>query len=128
LSKPSVIAIVDDDEAVRHATSRLLRSLGYRTETFASAEAFLSSPAQANWSCLITDLKMPGLSGLDLQAHLRARGNQRPVIFMTAYWDLGTEALALAGGAFAFLGKPCQETLLAGCVEAALRRDLVSPA
>jgi FixJ family two-component response regulator len=117
-----LIAVVDDDHAVRDATSQLLRSLGYRTATFDSVDRFFASPHHADCSCVITDVKMPGRSGLDLQAELRARGQWRPVIFLTAFPDLCIEARALADGAFAFLIKPCREDVLAECVEAAIAR------
>lgn len=121
------IAIVDDDVAVREATSGLLRSLGYDTGTFGSVEHFLGSTLDSEWSCVITDLKMPGLSGLDLQAELLARRNNVPVIFMTAFPDLSIEARALAAGAHAFLTKPCRQDTLAECVRSALQRNAPDP-
>jgi FixJ family two-component response regulator len=118
----ALIGVVDDDDAVRDAISQLLRSLGYRTATFGSVDCFFSSPSHADCACVITDLKMPGRSGLDLQAELRARGQNRPVIFLTAFPDLCIEARALADGAFAFLVKPCRDDVLAECVECAIAR------
>lgn len=123
MTEAALIAVVDDDVAVRQATSRLLRSMGYRTETFESVEHFLGANG-AGWSCVITDLKMPGRSGLDLQVELKARGDHVPVILLTAFPELSVEARALAAGAFAFLAKPCREDTLADCVRNALQQSV----
>ena len=101
-----MIAIVDDDEAVREATKGLVRSLGYNASTFASADHFLKSEQLHNTSCLITDLHMPGLSGIDLQDHLIARGHRIPVIFITGYPDESVRTRAMKAGAVGFLSKP----------------------
>jgi FixJ family two-component response regulator len=122
VSETVLIAIVDDDGAVRQAHSRLLRSLGYRTETFESAEQFLANECDGRWACVISDVKMPGLSGLELQAELVARGNRTPIILVTAFPDLALEAKALQAGAHAFLAKPYREDMLAACVRSALLR------
>ena len=101
-----MISIVDDSETVREATKRLLRSLGYGVATFASAEDFLQSDQVNDTSCLITDVQMPGLSGLELQSRLIAQGNRMPTIFVTASTEEQTRARALKAGAIGFLTKP----------------------
>jgi len=101
-----MISIVDDDSFVREATKSLLRSLGYGAMTFASAEEFLQSNQVNDTSCLITDMQMPGLSGIELQSLLIARGYRTPMIFITASVEEKTRARALKGGAIAFLTKP----------------------
>ena len=112
MTKVPVISIVDDDEAVRVATKDLVRSLGYATETFASAEEFLRSNRIDDTACLITDLQMPGMSGLELQKRLRARGCSLPIIFMTAFPEARARAQALAAGALGFLSKPVDDEAL----------------
>ena len=101
-----MISIVDDSESVREATKRLLRSHGYGAATFASAEEFLQSDQVNDTSCLITDVQMPGLSGVELQSHLIAQGNRMPMIFVTASTEEKTRAHALKAGAIGFLNKP----------------------
>ena len=116
-----MIAIVDDDEAVREATETLVRSLGYNASTFASADEFLKSEQFSNTSCLITDLHMPGLSGLDLQDRLIARGHRIPIIFITAYPDENVRIRAMKAGAVGFLSKPYDDDHLLGYLEKALK-------
>ena len=116
-----MIAIVDDDEAVREATKTLVRSLGYNASMFASAEEFLNSEQFSNTSCLITDLQMPGLSGLDLQDRLIAKGHRIPIVFLTGDPDENLRARALKAGAIAFLSKPCNDDHLLGCIKKALK-------
>ena len=91
----SLIAIVDDDEHVCQATKSLLRSLGYRVVTFAAAEEFLKSDQLQETSCLITDVQMPGMSGIELQAHLKAEAHRIPVIVMTAFPNDGVRDRAI---------------------------------
>jgi FixJ family two-component response regulator len=117
------ISIVDDDEMVRDSTDSLIQSLGYRTLTFPSAEDFLGSGQVAETSCLITDVQMPGLSGLELQSRLRADGFSTPVIFVTAYPEDRFRDRALEGGAIGFLKKPFDEDCLLTCIDKALRRS-----
>lgn len=114
-----MIAIVDDDEAVREATKGLVRTLGYTVATFASAEEFLQSGLVTRTSCLITDLHMPGLSGLDLQSQLIATGHKVPIIFITAYPDDDLRTRGMQAGAVCFIGKPYSEDYLIGCLEKA---------
>ena len=118
-----VISIVDDDESVRVATKRLVRSLGFVGHAFASADEFLQSPWLADTSCVIADVQMPGISGLELQQLLVARGHRTPVIFITAFPDDRVRARALQAGAICFLTKPCHGTTLIQCLEMALNKD-----
>jgi FixJ family two-component response regulator len=101
-----VISIVDDDEGVRTGMQSLMRSTGFEAETFGSAEAFLDSGMLKATQCLILDVRLPGMSGLELQAMLHASGVKLATIFVTAHADDGARAMALAGGALAFLLKP----------------------
>ena len=117
-----VISIIDDDPSVRAATSNLLRSFGYAVHTFDSAEAFLRSPQLAETSCAIVDIRMPTMSGLEMQEHLRAQGNGVPLIFITALPDAGARARAFAGGASGFLTKPFHKDSLINCIDSALSR------
>ena len=117
------ISIVDDDDMVRDSTDSLIRSIGYRTLTFPSAEDFLESGRVTETSCLITDLNMPGLSGLDLQSRLRAEGLATPVIFVTAYFEDRFRDRAMQGGAVGFLKKPFDEDSLLTCIDKALQKS-----
>src|ERR1700730_4672584 len=116
-----MISIIDDDESVRQATSGLLRSLGYQADAFESAEAFLCSSRMNDTSCVITDVEMPGLSGLELQRLLQARGDPTPVIFISAMPEERMRARVLNAGAIGFLRKPFREESLIYHIEAALR-------
>jgi FixJ family two-component response regulator len=116
-----VISIVDDDESVRIAMNSLVRSLGYIAHTFASAEDFLRSPRLNETSCLITDVQMPGMNGIELQTQLRAKGLRMPIVFITAYPDERTRARSLDAGAVCYLTKPFDEETLIGCLERALK-------
>jgi FixJ family two-component response regulator len=120
LENPKVISIVDDDPSVREATGSLVRSLGYHAATFASAQEFLHSRQIDDTSCLITDLVMPGMSGIDLQDRLIADGNDTPVIFITASFDEMTRTRVLQAGAHGFLRKPFSEESLVKCLDSAL--------
>ena len=117
----ALIAIVDDDEAVRKAMKTLLLSLGYNASTFGSAEEFLNSERINDTSCLITDLHMPGLSGLDLQDLLIAAGHRIPIIFITGHPDENVRARAMKAGAVAFLTKPVNADHLLGYLDKALK-------
>jgi FixJ family two-component response regulator len=114
-----LISIVDDDEPTRESTKGLVRSLGYRAATFASAEEFLQSDTLGTTGCLITDVQMPGLSGIDLQRGLIARGIQMPTIFITAFPEEETRARAMKAGALGYLSKPFHEESLLKCLDEA---------
>src|SRR5262249_53974614 len=106
MQKIPVIAVVDDDEFVRGSVQSLIRSLGYKATTFSSAEAFLDSASLDDTDCLVTDLQMPGMSGVGLQNRLRAVGCRTPVIIITAFPEEQLRRQAQSGGAVAFLTKP----------------------
>jgi len=116
-----LIAIIDDDNALRKSLDNLLRSVGFRTLGFASAEAFLSSNHIHDTTCLILDVRLPGMHGLELQRQLVAAHWGMPIIFVTAYADDAVRARALAAGAVAFLYKPCREEDLLHAIEVALK-------
>ncbi|MGY4475496.1 response regulator transcription factor [Bradyrhizobium sp. USDA 3364] len=120
LSNPPVISIIDDDMSVRTATDNLVRSLGYTVETYASAEEFLLSPHLDDISCVIADVRMPAMSGLDLQSHLIANGRRFPFIFVTAFAVESDRARALRAGAICFLSKPFDGDALIRCLDIAL--------
>ena len=123
MSTLSVISVIDDDAIVRIGTNNLLSSHGYRVHTFGSAEEFLQSVYLNDSSCIIADVQMPAMSGLDLLAYMRAHGYGAPVIFITAFPEASVRARALKAGAICFLAKPFAGTALINCVEAALDRD-----
>jgi FixJ family two-component response regulator len=120
MSDSPVISIIDDDPSVRQATDGLVRSLGYRSVTFASAEDFLQSDCIDDTSCVITDVQMPGLSGVELQSVLNARGTRLPMIFITAFPEDRIRRCVLEAGAVGFLSKPFEEAVLIEHLEAAL--------
>jgi FixJ family two-component response regulator len=115
-----MISIVDDDESVREATKGFVRSLGYGAAAFASAEEFLRSSRVDETECVITDVQMPGLSGVELQSQLIAQGNRTPIIFVTACPEENTRARALKAGAIGFLTKPFDAERLIEYIHAAL--------
>jgi FixJ family two-component response regulator len=114
------VAIVDDDDLMRGALQGLLKEAGLRARAFASAEAFLQSGDQHRTACLITDIRMPGMSGLDLQAKLNAAQCRIPTIFITAHGDAILRLRALRAGAVEFLAKPFNDEALLESVRAAL--------
>jgi FixJ family two-component response regulator len=115
----ALISIVDDDESIRESTKGLIRSLGYQAATFASAEEFLQSDSVDRTACLITDVQMPGLSGIDLQRGLIAQGVRMPTIFITAFPEEETRARAMKAGALGYLSKPFSEDSLLKCLDTA---------
>ncbi len=115
-----MISIVDDDASVREATQALVRSLGHSAATFASAEEFLRSDHMQETSCLITDVQMPGMTGIELQDRLNAAGPHCPVIVVTASPDAGLRDRAFAAGAASVLGKPFSEATLIACLDGVL--------
>ena len=121
-SNPRCVAIVDDEAAVRDALLDLLDEAGLPAYAFASGEEFLASGRQYECSCLITDIRMPGMSGLDLQCRLKAERLRIPIIFITAHSDEGMRTQALCSGAVEFLAKPFDDEVLLDSVRAALER------
>ena len=121
LSELSLISIVDDDDSVRTAMSSLVRSLGFAACAFASAEEFLASPQLNDTSCLVVDVQMPGMSGLDLQSELAARDRSIPIIFITAFPEERIRKRAEAAGAAGFFSKPVDSVALIRCLESALK-------
>ena len=116
-----IISIVDDDASVRTATARLLRSLGFSAHAFASAQEFLSSPRLRETSCLIADVEMPGMTGVELQEYLMVHGHRTPMIFITAFPEDRIRERAMKAGAVDFLSKPFDEPRLLECVKRALQ-------
>jgi FixJ family two-component response regulator len=121
LKDTPVISIVDDDEAVRLALRSLVRSLGYVSNVFASAEEFLQSAHLNETSCLISDVQMPGMNGIELQSRLKRLDCSAPVIFVTAFPDERNRTLALEAGAIGFLEKPFEGRAIVQLIQAALR-------
>jgi FixJ family two-component response regulator len=115
-----LVAIVDDDASMRVAIEDLLGSVGISARSFASAEEFLLSGLQNQIACLISDIRMPGMTGLELQARLIAEGSRVPIIFITAHGNARVRTQALNSGAIEFLGKPFDDEKLLGSVRAAL--------
>jgi len=125
LNRKIIISVIDDDPLVRDSTVDPMNSIGYEAIGFESAEKFLDSDQLKNTSCLITDLQLPGLNGIQLQEQLQRSGHRTPVIFMTAFPQAALRARALAAGAVAFLSKPFKESALLSSLDDALR-DLPS--
>ncbi|QIG98208.1 MULTISPECIES: response regulator transcription factor [unclassified Bradyrhizobium] len=123
MPKPPLVAIIDDDASVRATTDSLVRSLGYVAHTFASAEEFLHSNRIDEFACIMADVQMPGMSGVQLQDHLNAMGYVTPFIFLTGFPDEKTRARAMAGGAICYLTKPFGGDNLIQCLETALKTD-----
>jgi FixJ family two-component response regulator len=118
-----MIFIIDDDVCAREATERVIRSSGYTVATYASAEDFLGSDHVNDTSCLITDVHLPGLTGVELYRRLRAKGFAAPTIFVTGHPDETTRTQVLAAGAVAFLSKPVGKKVLLDCLKTALTRQ-----
>jgi FixJ family two-component response regulator len=118
-----LIAIVDDDESVRDALTSLLHSVGWQAEAFASAEAFLQSGQVYTTACLLLDVRLPGLSGLELQRQLHSSQARLPIIFLTAHGTETMRAQTLQAGAVAFFTKPFSDTALLEAIHTALAPD-----
>jgi len=118
--KVNMVVIVDDDDLMRSALQGLLKAVGLPARTFASAEEFLQSGEQHQTACLIADIRMPGMSGLELQAKLNAEHCRIPTIFITAHGDAKMRMQALRAGAVEFLAKPFDDEALLESVRAAL--------
>ena len=123
MSGVPVISIVDDDEALRNSLDDLVQSIGFRTQGFASAEAFLSSSQARDTACLILDVRMPGMNGLDLQSWIIAASWCIPIVFITSHVDDVARARALEAGAVAFLYKPFREEELLNGIDVALKHS-----
>jgi FixJ family two-component response regulator len=121
----TIIAVVDDDPSVREGLSSLIRSAGLRVETFASAQEFLSRSGAETFSCLVLDLQMPGLSGLDLQKHMAEAEIEIPIVFLTGHGDIPVSVRAMKAGAVEFLTKPFDEQDLLQAVQEAIERDRI---
>jgi two-component system, LuxR family, response regulator FixJ len=118
-----VICVIDDDEAVRHSLEFLLKSAGIKVRGFESANAFLEILSEVDGGCVITDVRMPGMTGIDLLKHLHANKADLPVIVITGHGDVALAVEAMKVGAFDFLEKPFDDELLIAAVRAALQRD-----
>ena len=119
----AVIAIVDDDPWSRDGLQRLIRSAGWRAETFISAREFLARPGAEEPNCLVLDLQLPGLSGLDLQKQMAEAGLEMPIVFLTGHGDIPASVQAMKAGAVAFLTKPVDEQKLLQAIDEAIERD-----
>lgn len=119
-SQVPVIAIIDDDRSVRVATESLVLSLGYIVRTYASAEEFLHSPSTEDVACLVVDVHLSGMNGVELQGQLERQGRGTPIIFITAFPDERVKARAIRHGAAGFLTKPFDGNVLVKCLETAL--------
>jgi FixJ family two-component response regulator len=120
LPKKPVISIVDDDDSVRASIDSLVRSLGFTARSFASADAFLRSPRMTETQCLISDVQMPNMSGIELQNVLVAQGSAIPIIFITAFPDESIERIAMQAGAVCFLNKPFDGQVMIKCLYKAM--------
>ncbi len=122
LTKIGIIAIVDDDEPLREALGSVLKAAGFSIDTFASAEDFLASPFRAEIACLILDVRLPGMSGIELQRRMFEAGEAIPIIFVTAHGDTALRDLLMKSGASGFLNKPVRSEALLNEIHAALER------
>ena len=123
MHRAPLIAVVDDDDALRNSLDNLLRSVGFRVQGFASAEAFLQAQPAPETACLLLDVRLPGMNGLELQRQLGVMHWRIPIIFVTAYADDDVRAHALAAGAIAVLSKPCREDDLLHAIDVALKQS-----
>ena len=119
----AIVFVVDDDLSVRQGLERLLRTVGWRVETFPSAQEFLAHRKENVPSCLVLDVRLPGLSGLDLQKRILEANREIPIVFITGYKDVPTSVRAMKAGAVEFLVKPFSEQDLLGAIEQAIKRD-----
>ena len=121
---PAVVFVVDDDASVRRGLARLLKAHGYQVQVFATAREFLHHDGDHGNACLVLDLQLPGLSGLDLQAELAAAGRTMPIVFVTGHGDVPSSVRAMKAGAVDFLPKPVRAATLLEAVRTAVERDL----
>jgi FixJ family two-component response regulator len=122
MPKRPIISIVDDDQSVREATMSLMRAAGFATEAFPRADDFLNSEMRVRTDCLIADVQMPGMSGLELHGRLVQSGDAIPTVLITAYPDEKVRARALQAGIFCYLTKPFKEDELLDCIQSALKQ------
>jgi FixJ family two-component response regulator len=122
LTKTAIIAIVDDDEALREALGSIMKAAGYSTATFASAEEFVDSARRQDTTCLILDVRLGGMSGVELQRRLAELNIDLPIIFVTAHGDAALRDLVMKAGAAGFLTKPVRSDALLKEIQAALER------
>jgi FixJ family two-component response regulator len=122
-SADECVFVVDDDDSVRRSLSRLIRSAGWRVETFPTARAFLDYTPPDRPGCLVLDLRLPGVSGLELQRSLVEAGRDIPIVFITGHGDVPSSVRAMKGGAVDFLQKPFDDKELLDCIARALRRS-----
>jgi len=122
LTKTAMIAIVDDDEALREALGSIMKAAGYSTTTFASAEEFLDSATRQETACLILDVRLLGMSGIELQRRLAELNSDLPIIFVTAHGDASLRDLVMKAGAAGFLNKPVRSEALLKEIHAALEK------
>jgi FixJ family two-component response regulator len=128
LPQPPIVSIIDDDISVRVAVADIVRSMDLTAKTFASGQDFLSANRLADTACIVADVQMPGISGIELQQALTAKELKIPMIFITAYPDERVRDKALEGGAICFLNKPFGGPAIIECIERALRiRDATNP-
>ena len=120
MRETTIVSIVDDDESVRDSVSALVRSLGYTPHAYASAEDFLNSAAAESAHCLVADIQMPGMNGIELQQALIRKGSKLPIIFITAFPEDHVKQKVLAAGAICLLRKPCDGDVLVNFIESAL--------
>jgi len=118
----TLVGIVDDDQSVRKGLARLVKAAGYRVEVFASAREFLARPQQEEPCCLLLDLRMPGLTGLELQEALATAGRQMSIVFISGHGDVVGSVRAMKGGAIDFLTKPVDARELLGAIERAVAK------
>jgi FixJ family two-component response regulator len=125
LAEASTVFVVDDDAGIRESIAALLETVNLRTELFESPEAFLRSTPRDAHGCLILDVSLPGINGLELQRHLRSAGFRIPILFLTAYGDIPMSVAAMKSGAVEFFTKPFDDQVLIDAIRRALERDLV---
>jgi two-component system, LuxR family, response regulator FixJ len=121
-TKTGMIAIVDDDEPFREALGSVMKAAGFLTNAFPSAEEFLDSPAQRNTSCLILDVRLPGMSGIELQRRLTDANSAIPIVFVTAHGDASLRDVVMKAGAAGFLNKPVRSDTLLREIHAAIEK------
>ena len=119
---PALVSVVDDDPSVRRSLARLVKSAGYRVEAYASAHEFLARPPEEGPACLLLDVRMPGLTGLDLQETLAIAAHSTSIVFITGYRDVRASVKAMKAGAVDFLTKPVDDEELLGAIERAVAR------